>query len=152
MYQSYYQSPVGIIEIKVTQKELISLQFTDCKQVVDKQNEITKICEKQLKEYFEGKRRKFDIPLKLEGTEFQKKVWREVCEIPYGKTVSYKEIAQNIGNEKAVRAVGTAIGKNPIAIIVPCHRIIGSDGSMVGYAYGIEKKEALLKLEKGVKN
>ena len=96
-----------------------------------------------------GKRKEFELEMVLKGTEFQQKVWRELAKIPYGKTVSYREIAQNVGNEKAVRAVGTAIGRNPIAIIVPCHRVIGTDGSMTGYAYGVELKRKLLDLEKG---
>ena len=151
MYYSYYQSPIGTIKIEATQNEIVTVQFTNCVQSVDKPNEITPICEKQLREYFERKKKKFDIPLKLEGTEFQKKVWKELCKIPYGETVSYRQIAVNINNEKAVRAVGSAIGKNPIAIIVPCHRVIGTNGAMTGYAYGIEKKEKLLNLEKGIK-
>lgn len=148
MYQSYYKSPIGEIKIEANEKQIVAIEFTDCKPIVDKPNEITKSCEKQLEEYFLGKRKIFDVFLNLVGTEFQKKVWNEVYKIPYGKTVSYKEIAKNIENEKAIRAVGTAIGKNPVAIIVPCHRVIGSNGSMTGYAYGIDKKVALLKLEK----
>ncbi len=148
MYQSYYKSPIGEIKIEANEKQIVAIEFTDCKPIVDKPNEITKSCEKQLEEYFLGKRKIFDVFLNLVGTEFQKKVWNEVYKIPYGKTVSYKEIAKNIENEKAIRAVGTAIAKNPVAIIVPCHRVIGSNGSMTGYAYGIDKKVALLKLEK----
>ena len=148
MYQLYYKSPMGKIKIEADEKKVIAIKFTDCAQVVDKPNEITKGCEKQLEEYFLGKRKIFEISFALEGTEFQKKVWSEVDKIPYGKTVSYKEIAKKIGNEKAFRAVGTAIGKNPIAIIVPCHRVIGSNGKMTGYAYGFEKKVRLLELEK----
>ena len=114
----------------------------------DNPNEMTKLCKKQLEEYYSGNRMIFELPMNLKGTEFQQKVWKELCKIPYGKTITYKEIARNIGNEKAVRAVGTAIGKNPIAIVIPCHRVIGSNGLLTGYAYGIDKKEQLLNLEK----
>lgn len=148
MYQSYYKSPIGEIKIEASEKEIVAIKFTDCESNVGKPNEITKNCEKQLQEYFLGKRKTFEIALNPAGTEFQKKLWKKICQIPYGKTVSYKEIAKSIGNDKAVRAVGTAIGKNPIAIIVPCHRVIGSNGSMTGYAYGINKKIALLRLER----
>ena len=148
MYQDFFESEIGWLKIQATEKEVVSLEFTDCVQTVEKGNEILKICQKQLKEYFSGKRKEFDIPMRLNGTEFQKNVWMKVAEIPYGKVVSYKEIAEKIGNSKAVRAVGTAIGKNPIAILIPCHRVIGANGSMTGYAYGIDKKEKLLEWER----
>lgn len=102
----------------------------------------------QLNEYFLGNRQKFSLPMKPEGTKFQKKVWQKLTEIPYGETASYKEIAQKLGDPKKMRAVGGANNKNPIPIIIPCHRIIGADGSMVGYAGGIDKKIWLLELEK----
>jgi O-6-methylguanine DNA methyltransferase len=102
---------------------------------------------KQVEEYLSGERRKFSIPLDLQGTEFQKRVWQELLRIPYGKTRSYKEIAELIQNEKALRAVGTANGRNPISLIVPCHRVIGSNGTLTGYAGGLNIKEKLLKLE-----
>ncbi len=145
----YYKSPVGIIEIEEEDGKIVGLKFTNCAQVVDNSSEVIRKCEEQLAEYFVGKRKEFELEMVLKGTEFQQKVWRELAKIPYGKTVSYREIAQNVGNEKAVRAVGTAIGRNPIAIIVPCHRVIGTDGSMTGYAYGVELKRKLLDLEKG---
>ena len=99
-------------------------------------------------EYLNGKRKSFDIKYEINGTEFQKKVWKELTDIPYGETRSYKEIAVAVGNPKASRAVGMANNKNPIAIIVPCHRVIGSDGKLVGYAGGLDMKRALLTLEK----
>lgn len=148
MNVSYFKSPIGVLKIEATNAKLISVQLTDCTKTVDNSNEITKMCKTQLNEYFCRKRKIFDLPIEFMGTGFQKKVWRELCEIPYGKIVSYKEIAQNIGNEKAVRAVGTAIGKNPIAIIVPCHRVISANGKIGGYAYGIDKKQKLLNLER----
>lgn len=104
--------------------------------------------EKQLSEYFDGKRKEFDLLLDIEGTEFQKKVWTQLRQIPYGKTNSYKEVAAKVKNERASRAVGTANGKNPLSIIVPCHRVISSDGSLGGYAGGLNIKTKLLQLEK----
>lgn len=101
----------------------------------------------QLCEYFDGKRKVFDIPLNFKGTDFQKKVWHALTTIPYGKTWSYKELAVAIGNEKACRAVGMANNKNPIAIIVPCHRVVGSNGKLVGYAAGLDVKQILLNIE-----
>ena len=101
----------------------------------------------QLEEYFAGTRKKFDVPLDLEGTDFQKKVWEELKKIPYGKTISYKTLAEKLGDVKSIRAVGKANGQNPIAIIIPCHRVIGSDGSLTGYAGGLDIKEKLLHLE-----
>lgn len=102
----------------------------------------------QLDEYFKAQRKDFDLPLELEGTEFQMKVWKELRKIPYGKTLSYRDIAKRIRNEKAVRAVGTANGRNPISIVIPCHRVIASNDKLAGYAGGLDKKEKLLKLEK----
>lgn len=102
---------------------------------------------KQLEEYFAGKRKKFDLSLDADGTSFQKKVWQELANIPYGETRSYKEIAVAIKNAKACRAVGTANGKNPLSVIVPCHRVISSDGTIGGYAGGLAIKRKLLKLE-----
>ncbi|HWZ97001.1 MAG TPA: methylated-DNA--[protein]-cysteine S-methyltransferase [Candidatus Dormibacteraeota bacterium] len=102
---------------------------------------------RQLREYFAGALREFDIPLLMEGTEFQKRVWKMLQTIPYGETISYGELAKKIGDPKAVRAVGAANGQNPIPIIVPCHRVIGSDGSLTGFGGGIENKKKLLELE-----
>lgn len=101
----------------------------------------------QLNEYFEGKRRYFDLLLNPEGTEFQKKVWSLLSEIPYGKTVSYLELSKRLGDVKAIRAVASANGKNPLWIIIPCHRVIGSDGSLTGYAGGLHRKKWLLNHE-----
>jgi methylated-DNA-[protein]-cysteine S-methyltransferase len=102
---------------------------------------------RQLEEYFAGRRRQFDLPLDLHGTEFQKRCWQELLKIPYGETRSYADVARAIGKPSAVRAVGLANGQNPIAIIVPCHRVIGSDGSLTGYGGGLETKRKLLELE-----
>lgn len=105
----------------------------------------------QLMEYFQGKRKEFSIPLAPQGTEFQKKVWKALCTIPYGQTASYGEIATQIGNPKACRAVGGANNKNPIMIFIPCHRVIGADGSLVGFGGGLGAKRYMLDLEKGEK-
>src|SRR5262249_19479836 len=102
---------------------------------------------RQLREYFAGKREEFDLPLVLDGTPFQLNVWRNLQKIPYGKTVSYLDLAKKIGNPKAVRAVGLANGSNPIPIIVPCHRVIGSNGSLTGFGGGLPTKQKLLALE-----
>lgn len=102
----------------------------------------------QINEYFEGKRKTFDFLIKAEGTDFQKKVWRALCDIPYGETRSYKGIAQAVGSPKACRAVGMANNRNPISFAVPCHRVIGADGSLVGYGGGLELKQKLLEMER----
>src|SRR5574338_137480 len=101
----------------------------------------------QLREYFSGIRKHFNVPLDIEGSEFQKKIWNELQNIPYGKTISYKSLSEKLGDVKAIRAVGKANGQNPVAIIIPCHRVIGADGSLVGYAGGLAIKEKLLHLE-----
>ncbi|MCL4263467.1 MAG: methylated-DNA--[protein]-cysteine S-methyltransferase [Anaerolineae bacterium] len=102
----------------------------------------------QLSAYFAGERREFDLPLAPQGTPFQLRVWAALETLPYGETISYGELARQLGDGKAVRAVGAANGRNPIAIIIPCHRVIGSDGSLIGYGGGLERKEALLLLER----
>jgi len=107
--------------------------------------------QKQLDEYFAGTRLDFDIPLHASGTSFQKQVWRELCGIPYGVTISYKELAERVGNSNASRAVGLANGQNPIGIIVPCHRVIGANGKLVGYGGGLPRKIALLEFEAAVR-
>ena len=109
---------------------------------------LLKKANEELQEYFVGKRKVFDLPLAMEGTEFQKMVWKALSEIPYGTTCSYKDIALKVGNAKASRAVGMANNKNPIPIIIPCHRVIGANGKLVGYAGGLDIKQKLLEIEK----
>lgn len=111
------------------------------------QGQLLQKAEKQLIEYLEGKRKFFDLPLDPQGTEFQKKVWQKLCDIPYGGTKSYKDIALELQNANACRAVGMANGKNPLSIIVPCHRVIASNGTLCGYAGGLEVKKKLLAIE-----
>ncbi|MEZ0391958.1 MAG: methylated-DNA--[protein]-cysteine S-methyltransferase [Pseudobdellovibrionaceae bacterium] len=116
-------------------------------EALDTETQILKQAASQLAEYLDGKRKEFDLPLAAFGTEFQHLVWNELKKIPYGKTFSYSEIAQRLKNEKAVRAVGTANGKNPLCIIVPCHRVISADGSLGGYSGGLQIKSQLLEIE-----
>lgn len=144
LYKAYYDSPLGIIEIIGTEEGISSLIFVESKKDEEEYPDCIKNCLEQLDEYFKGKRKEFNVKLMAEGTEFQKNVWNKLRNIPYGKTASYKDIAREIGNEKAVRAVGSTNGKNPISIIVPCHRVIGINGKLTGYAGGLWRKEWLL--------
>ena len=145
----FYETEIGIIGIRENNKSITDIFFSkvDTNDNIE-ETDLIKECFKQLKEYFEGNRMKFDLPLDARGTEFQKKVWNELLNIPYGETKSYKDIAVAIGNEKACRAIGMANNKNPIPIIIPCHRVIGSNGKLVGYAGGVNVKEKLLNIGK----
>lgn len=148
--KTFYDSKVGILEIEGTEKAITKVNFSDKKKIKSEPNlpPILKKCLKQLDEYFKGKRQNFSLELHLEGTDFQKKVWEQLQRIPYGETASYKDVAVAIGNEKAVRAVGGANGMNNIAIIIPCHRVIGADGNLVGFGGGLWRKVWLLNHEK----
>ncbi len=133
------------IEVELDEIGIIGMSFTNDQDIkFDESNDI----QKQLTEYENGIRKSFDLPLHLKGTEFQKQVWNALLEIPYGETRSYQEIAIRIGKPKALRAVGGACNRNPIGIIVPCHRVIGKNGSLTGYAGGLSYKELLLNHEK----
>ncbi len=145
-FKEYLECELGVLEIICTETDLEEINFVEIKQE-EKKNTITQKAKEQLKEYFDGKRKYFDIPLLLKGTDFQIKVWNELKKIPYGVTVSYKQIAKNIKNEKAVRAVGLANSKNKIPIIIPCHRVIANNGKLSGYAGGVWRKEKLLQIE-----
>ncbi len=148
-------SPVGVLKLVANDISLIAVLWENetpnrvrlAELVENKQHPILLETKKQLSEYFEGQRKIFDLPLDFEGTEFQQKVWQALLTIPFGETRSYKDIAEQIGNVKAVRAVGAANGKNPISIIAPCHRVVGANGKLVGFAGGLENKDVLLKLE-----
>lgn len=145
----YFTSKLGDLTLVSDGENLLEIDFGKSK--LDGNLKKDKVIEKtidELEEYFKGKRREFSIPLKLEGTEFQKSVWTELLNIPYGETRTYGEIAKSIGNEKGSRAVGNANNKNPIPIIVPCHRVIGSNNKLVGYGGGLDIKEKLLNLER----
>lgn len=147
---SYYESPIGLIRIVSSGKGIISLVFDDEAHGIELRAGEKKLpVIIQLDEYFSGKRKEFDMPLDLDGTDFQKRVWNELLKIPYGRTITYKELAIRLGDLKAIRAAGTANGANPVSIIVPCHRVIGSDGSLTGYAGGLWRKKWLLGHERG---
>lgn len=146
---AYYNSIIGKLRVDYTDTHITYFKFAD--EDIDlnhsQPSSLSNNAIRQVSEYFEGKRTTFDLPLQMTGTDFQKNVWRELCNIPYGETRTYKQIAIAIGNPKAVRAVGLANNKNPISIIVPCHRVIGSNGKLVGYAGGLDIKRWLLQLE-----
>lgn len=149
----YYKSPIGNLIIVEEENAIIKLCFkeqeiTNIKDIQEFETPLLKKAKKQLEEYFEGKRKKFDLALRLNGTSFQNKVWKALLNIPYAKTCSYKDIAKNIGNENASRAVGNANNKNPLPIFIPCHRVIGSNGKLIGYAGGLDIKIKLLELER----
>jgi len=149
MNRAYHDSPVGLIEIREADNSVIGLSIvTKDNKKTEKSSPLLEKAKKQLDEYFSGKRKIFDLPLKQEGTPFQLKAWDYLLTIPYGETVTYKQEAGAIGNPKACRAVGSANGKNNIAIIVPCHRVTGSDNKLGGYAYGIDIKKKLLDIER----
>ena len=150
MYFKTYDTVIGKIIIEESEEKISRIEIVNGTEKFDGKEEETELINKtykELDEYFRGKRKTFDIPLKIEGTEFQKKIWNELLEIPYGETRSYLDIAKRVGNPKASRAVGMANHNNKIIIIIPCHRVIGSNKKLVGYAGGLDVKEKLLKLE-----
>ncbi|MBK1896001.1 bifunctional transcriptional activator/DNA repair enzyme AdaA [Chryseobacterium paridis] len=159
------ETPLGTMFACAVEEGICLLEFTDRKnmerqfaslskalnaEIVQGENKHFQQLERELQEYFEGKRKTFDVPLYITGTEFQEKVWQLLCEIPMGETRTYKQQSEFLGNPKAIRAVGTANGINKIAILVPCHRVIGSNGDLIGYAGGIWRKQKLLELEKAI--
>jgi methylated-DNA-[protein]-cysteine S-methyltransferase len=147
-FLEYIQSPVGWIEICADASTVTAVTFVTQKgRRPTQSNPIARQASYQLQEYFAGRRRRFRLPLAPSGSEFQKKVWTALCNVPFGRTAAYRDIAAAVGNPKAVRAVGAANGRNPIAIIVPCHRVIGSNGHLTGYGSGLWRKEWLLKHE-----
>lgn len=147
-----YESPFGPIRMDYEGEVLVRLRTVEPTVQTGERTELTDRAMDQLREYFSGQRKQFELPYELRGTEFQKKVWAALEAIPYGQTRSYREIAQAVGNPKAVRAVGAANGKNPMWVVVPCHRVIGADGGLTGYAGGVELKRALLELEQRTVN
>lgn len=140
-------TPLGNIRISSKEGCLSELRFTNEETDGEILDQVLLSAKEQLEEYFAGKRKNFDMPIGLGGTDFQRKVWMEVAKIPFGQTTTYMKLSQKLGNPAAIRAVGAAIGANPILVILPCHRILGSDGSLTGYAGGLERKKALLELE-----
>jgi methylated-DNA-[protein]-cysteine S-methyltransferase len=151
-----YESPIGVLEIMGTEEAIFSIMFDERDRIVNPIQEETpkvlELCCNQLDEYFKGERSEFTFPYILEGTAFQKAVWNALIGIHYAKTGSYKDIAVSIGNEKAIRAVGSANGRNRLSIVIPCHRIIGSNGTLTGYAGGLWRKEWLLHHERTFNN
>lgn len=148
----YMESPAGSIEIRGTGDFISRVAFLDADAGVEQESEVPallKECAAQLDAYFKGQLRHFDLPLQQEGTPFRQLVWQNLLTIPYGETITYLALAKRLGNVKSIRAAGTANGKNDIAIIVPCHRVIGVNGALTGYAGGLWRKQFLLELEKG---
>lgn len=151
-YFCKYQFENISLYLVATETHLINIQFTQPQKALLQTTELLSMATIQLDEYFQGKRTTFSLPFKLTGTPFQLAVWKEFQNIPYGQTTSYKEIAQKINKPKAYRAVGMANNKNPLPIIIPCHRVIGSNGKLIGYAGGLNLKNYLLELEKSHTN
>jgi len=155
IFLTLYRSEAGMLEITGTDEGVLSVNFLKPPGRFPRDSAVPsalKECVQQLDEYFRGERTTFSLKLILKGTEFQKKVWRRLLEIPFGETVSYKTVAEDIGHPKAVRAVGSANGQNNISIIIPCHRVIGHNGKLVGYGGGLWRKEWLLQHEQRVRH
>ncbi|MFC7686232.1 methylated-DNA--[protein]-cysteine S-methyltransferase [Ureibacillus sp. GCM10028918] len=154
-HQIDYKSPIGLIEIIGTEEAVCSIMFSEKAEpenfIGSDTPKVLELCFHELDEYFKGTRYEFTFPYTFEGTDFQNTVWTTLKGIPYAGTSSYKDIAVSIGNEKAIRAVGSANGKNKLSIVIPCHRIIGSNGKLTGYAGGLWRKEWLLQHEKNFK-
>lgn len=150
-FSTYYHSPVGLLKISGTENYISEVSFHDTTQKAErKKKNIPHLiiqCIEQFIQYFNGERRVFDLPINQPGTAFQQEVWAELMQIPFGKTISYMDLAVKIGDNKATRAVANANGKNNVAIIVPCHRVIGSNKDLVGYAGGLWRKKWLLEHE-----
>jgi methylated-DNA-[protein]-cysteine S-methyltransferase len=147
METAFIKTPLGTAKITGDENGICEISILSEGDISKKIPPILKESIKQLKEYFEGKRTTFDFRLNPKGTDFQQKVWHELLQIPFGKTVSYMDITKKLGDVKAIRAVASANGKNPLWIVVPCHRVIGTDGSLTGYAGGLWRKKWLLEHE-----
>jgi len=147
IYSKTIKTPIGKLGLYADETHLLRITFCAAEEK-ENSNNILENTEKQLQEYFTGKRQKFTIPLKMEGTEFRKKVWDQLRKIPFGETISYQELAERVGSIKKARAVGNANHYNPIPIIVPCHRVVRKSGDLGGFGGGLDVKEYLLKLEK----
>ncbi|MEI6455643.1 MAG: methylated-DNA--[protein]-cysteine S-methyltransferase [bacterium] len=145
--RAFLKTPVGYLEVTGSENGIHSLTFLDFRVRVTRIPSVLKDAVSQLKEYFKGTRNTFSIKLDLKGTSFQLRVWEELLKIPYGNTITYQQLARRIGDKKALRAVGGANSTNPVSIVVPCHRIVGSDGKLVGYAGGLWRKKWLLEHE-----
>ncbi|MDC6361979.1 MULTISPECIES: methylated-DNA--[protein]-cysteine S-methyltransferase [Flavobacteriaceae] len=148
---AYLQTPIGFAEFQGDENGLASVSVFDDKKPIGIIPEVLEDAIYQFKEYFEGSRKEFDLKLNPSGTDFQKKVWDALLEIPFGKTISYLELSKRLGDVKAIRAVASANGKNPLWIVVPCHRVIGTNGDLTGYAGGLHRKKWLLEHESPAK-
>jgi methylated-DNA-[protein]-cysteine S-methyltransferase len=137
------------MEVQFSGRDLVRLWFVEEAGKNEMPEELLEPVQTQVLEFLEGNRVEFDLPFRLLGTDFQLRVWEELRKIPYAKTISYKELACRLGDPKSIRAAATANGANPIALLVPCHRVIGSDGSLIGYAGGLQRKKMLLEMESG---
>ncbi len=147
MYYEYLSSPIGTLKISADENKIMAIDIVEKTQTPN-ENGITRECKKQLKGYFKKRQKDFFIEVDIsKGTPFQQRVWSELRKIPYGTTVSYKELAERVGNIRAVRAVANAVGKNPFLVILPCHRVIASNGKIGGFSVGIDKKIILLEHE-----
>ena len=148
MDRAIMNTPLGVLEILGSDRGIRSVSFVEGREEVDLEvPQVLRECRDQLQEYFEGRRKEFKLRLDPVGTDFQRRVWQELLGIAYGETTSYKEQSMRLGDLNAIRAVAAANAKNPIAVIIPCHRVVGSDGSLTGYAGGLWRKKWLLELE-----
>ncbi|WP_420321059.1 methylated-DNA--[protein]-cysteine S-methyltransferase [Flagellimonas sp.] len=148
---AYLQTPIGFTMFEGDENGLSAIRVLDSEKPIGIIPEVLEDAVHQFQEYFEGKRENFDLILNPSGTDFQKNVWKLLQEIPFGKTISYLELSKKLGDPKAIRAVASANGKNPLWIVVPCHRVIGSNGDLVGYAGGLQRKKWLLEHESPAK-
>jgi methylated-DNA-[protein]-cysteine S-methyltransferase len=154
-YYSVVKSPIDDLMLVADASALTGLYFVGCNHIpaacdrwtLNAQHPVLQQAAKQLREYFAGKKRGFSVPLHLAGTDFQERVWREIARIPYGETISYSDLAERAGAPQAIRAAGTNTGRNPLSIIIPCHRVLRKNGGMCGFAGGLERKRYLLELE-----
>ena len=144
---AFYQSPFGLLKIGAADGKVILVGIVSKQDEPNQPTALSAEVYRQLQEYFAGKRTMFTVPYALNGTSFQQAVWEQIAKIPYGQTVTYKDIAQAIDKPRAFQATGRAVGANPLAILIPCHRVVGSNGELTGYAFGLEMKKALLNLE-----
>lgn len=147
---AFLETPVGILKVTATDRGISGIVFAEEKEdATPTQPEYLTACLRQLAEYFAGERSVFDsLPLAVTGTDFQQRVWDALSHIPYGDTVTYGAIAKDLGMDKGFQAVGSAVGANPLCILVPCHRVVGADGALTGYAWGVERKQWLLEHER----
>ena len=149
LYSGFIKCDIGFLDIKASSEKIVSVYFSDTEPEDGVSNHIVEQSKSQLLEYFAGSRKSFSLPLDLRGTDFQIDVWHELMKIPFGEVITYSKLAYRMGDIKKIRAVGTTNGKNPVGIIVPCHRVVGKNGKLVGYGGGLWRKKWLLDFESG---